>query len=114
MNKITEQQKNFATLWNLITAHPTYRVVPMVDHHVVASDEYDWWVATWGAPRLEEVCMVEGETFIRSLSEHELIDEAAADYQFHTRCTDAEAKTWAKKAIQAYPWERIIAVSITI
>ena len=41
-------------LFDLIRENPELPIVPMVDTEVVASDEYDWWLAKWGRAEITE------------------------------------------------------------
>lgn len=110
---LEEQKENFQGLLQLITENPDLPIVPEVNSELVAGDEFDWWIGSWGKASLEEIYTDEERVYIRSRDEETLID-FAFDRLVNEAKTDEEAYELAKKEVEGYDWKKVIAVRIEL
>lgn len=107
------QQENVTKLLELIEENPGLRILPMVDSEIVADDGHMWWVGFFGSASVEEVYPDDERIYIRSEDEESLIDEQY-DNMADDPISDDEALEKAKKIVDGYEWEKVIAVRINL
>lgn len=113
MNKQIEvQQNNLKTLLQLAAENPDLRIVPLVESDIVADDAFAWWSSRWGDASIEEIWNDDERLYIRSDDEEELINEAIENSGYDLLRSDEENEVWGKGVVDAYDWEKIIAVRI--
>lgn len=98
------KNKNIKDLLELVKVNPELKIVPMVETDCVPGDDYSWWVASWGKPAIEEILAVEEIIYIKSKSYEELVENAIRNI----KCSEE----YAKKLVDLYDWEKVIAVRI--
>jgi len=111
--KITKQKEHVSELLNLVGANPDLRIVPMVDTEIVADDGFQWWVASFGKARVEEIYSNDERLYIRSEDEETLIDDLCCDDDTDG-LSDEEIEELAKQKVASYKWEKVIAVRINL
>ena len=105
------QKANVLGLLKLIMENPDLPIVPVVDTELVASDEFAWWIGSWGKASIEEIYQDDERVYIRSRDEEMLIDQAL--YWLEDKAaTEEEAYELAKKEVDGYDWKKVIAVWI--
>jgi len=115
MIKASELQKQrVAKLLELIKDNPELRIVPMVDSEVVASDEFGWWMASFGNPEIEEIYGSDERIYIRSQDEDDLVEELADNLAVRDETSYEQALSVAEDEVNNYDWEKVIAVSIVV
>lgn len=114
MNKdIEQQQENIRTLLELIHENPELRIVPMVETECAADDCCAWWVSSWGKATVEEIYFNDERerVYIKDEDYDSLVDEEY-DKFFGIDIDDETAMKLAREKVDAYPWEKVIAVKI--
>ena len=114
MVKVEKQKANVKELLGLIEQNPDLRIMPMVETEVCASDDFGWWMASWGSISIEEVYVDDERVYIRSLDEDDLIERLVWIDEFIDGLSEDEAIKKAENEVNNYKWERVIAVRITI
>lgn len=107
------QQQNIEGLLELIKANPDLRVIPMVETDCVADDCCAWWVASWGKATVEEIYFNDERerVYIKDEDYDSLVDEEYGKF-FGIDIDDETAMKLAQEKVDAYPWEKVIAVKI--
>lgn len=112
--KIESQQENINNLLDLIRENPDLRIVPMVGTECVPEDCFAWWIASWGKATVEEIYFTTDDerVYIKDEDCDSLVDQEY-DKFFGTDIDDEMALKLAREKVDAYPWEKVIAVNIT-
>lgn len=101
-------------LMKLVEENPTLKVIPIVDSDVVAGDDFQWWTGEFGNPSIDEIYIKDEETYLRSQSEEQLVEEIAATMEFTKDVHEKFAIKQAEKEVSGFPWEKVITIKITV
>ncbi|MCC7571110.1 hypothetical protein KO465_07285 [Candidatus Micrarchaeota archaeon] len=111
MTEMELQQQNIKHLLELVQQYPNLRIVPMVETECVAGDCCAWWIASWGEAAIEEIYLKDERVYIKDQDHDSLVDEEY-DKFFGTDTDDETAMKLAQEKVNAYDWEKVIAVKI--
>lgn len=114
MAKVEKQKEKVNELLELIKENPDLRIMPMVDTEVVASDDWAWWMASWGSASIEEVYSPDDRCYIRSKDEDELVEQLVWNEEFINGLSEEQAIKKAENEVKKYAWEKVIAVQIVL
>jgi len=109
------QQENIKKFIELVQANPDLRIMPMVDTECISSDDFSYWIASWGMPEINEIWCYEGgeRMYSKSNDYDELVEEAMDEIVREGSCSDeVNLDILAKAKVDAYEWEKVITVSI--
>lgn len=112
---ITEKEKkNRDELFRLMQENPELPVVPMVDSEIVADNDYNYWMGSWGNSRVEEYVLGNEHLHFREDDDWDDIERTLTDgflsYDDFEIMPDEEAKS----EYAALPWIKAIIVNIDL
>lgn len=112
---ITEKEKNNRDeLFRLMQESPELPVVPMVDSEIVADNDYNYWMGSWGNSRVEEYVLGNERLHFREDDDWANIERTLTDgflsYDDFEIMPDEEAKS----EYAALPWIKAIIVNIDL
>lgn len=105
-----KQQENIKHLLNLIQENPDLEIFPMVNADCVPSDDFGWWMATWGKATIDEYWLNDERCYIRSTDEDELFDNYYDEVEYD--CSDEEANKIAQERLNKITWTKVICIKI--
>lgn len=103
------QQENVKSLLELVQANPDLRIIPLVDSECVPSDDYGYWVASWGKPEIDDIWADDEKIYCKSTDYDDLVDRAMDDIQVDD---EHQLGILAKAKVDGYEWEKVIVVKI--
>lgn len=117
MKKAIEiQQENLNKLIRLMKENPELRVIPMVDQEVVNSDDYCYWAASFGEPRIDYIWGDDERIYFKD-DEEDLIEkkrDSMVDEEEFKNFTDEEFDKYAEDYVENLEWEKIITLNIEL
>ncbi len=109
--KRAKEQESVKHLLQLIQENPELEIMPMVDTECVPSDDFGWWMASWGKVEIEEYWQDDERCYIKSTDEDELFDRFYDEIP-ENEFTDKEAEQLAQNKLDQLPWIKAICVQI--
>lgn len=108
--------KKHETLIDLIKENPELNVVPMVDHEVVAGDDFAYWLASWGKASIDEYCVNDERVYIKSKDDMQFEIDNICDVlrDDHPSYSEEKIERIAKAEVANWPWRRAIIVWIEV
>lgn len=113
--KLEKQKSKTDDLLKLIKENPDLEIVPMVDTDCVASDDFSWWIASWGSATIEEIYNHEERCYVRS-SDEDYVGELIFDRLElnNPSWSDSYLEEQTEKELKEVEWEKVIAVKINL
>lgn len=115
MNVTKTTQENFKNLIQLIGEHPDLPVLPMVDGEITESDEYGYYMASFGSAYLDEYIVCKryawlGQVFFKSDDDvFDVLEKFLTDEEFEKL---PESEEGCKEVYNSLPWTKAIIVYI--
>lgn len=113
--EIVIQQENVKELMKLASENPDYKIIPMVDIDVCASDDYNYWAGSFGKPRIDEYYVNDERIYFKRDDFEDLVQEYIDGLDEETLSKfydDAELEKHAEEHIENLGWEKVILVYI--
>lgn len=105
------QQEKAKHLFNLIKENPELEIMPMVNSEIVVSDDWSYWVGSWGDAEVDEYWCNDERIYFRSQDEDELTENVMCD-EIDENIDDKEAERLAEEIVKNYNWKKAIVVKI--
>lgn len=103
-------------LLKLIAENPDLPIVPMVEHDIVADDDYTWWMGTWGICEIDYIYNGEEAVHFKSDDEESVLCDMVGCEYYQTPdgrdICDLTDEEW-NDLYQSIPWQKCIVVYIT-
>lgn len=107
-NDIKIQNSNMQELLKLVHMNPELEIVPMVAYEVCSSDDFSYWMGSWGEAQVDEYWSDDERIYFRSKDEDRLVDEEMDNGDSNMSKEDA------KKLVDGYAWTKCISVRIEL
>ena len=115
MKAIKKQNENIEKLLQLKKENPYLQIIPMVHFEVCASDDYSFWMGSWGEPRIDEVYFTEEYIYFKSKSYSQLFDDVFDIIEEdNPTMSISEIDKKAEEVVNNYKWEKCIVVYIDL
>lgn len=109
---------NVKEFLELVKENPDLPILPFVDYEVVPSDDYHWWLGSFGSARLGKCVDFAAHGSERVFTDHDqddieeyIADELCDDVDC-VNMTDEEIEKLAHEKAEALPWQKAILVYI--
>ncbi|GAA0491169.1 hypothetical protein GCM10008986_16550 [Salinibacillus aidingensis] len=115
MKRIEKRKSNIDELLELIRENPDLEIVPMVDTDIIGSDDFAWWVASWGSASIEEIYNHDERCYVRSKDEDEVGELIFDRLEMNNPSwSDSYLQEQTDKELAEVEWEKVIAVRINL
>lgn len=112
MEKVIDiQEKNLDTLFELIKQNPNLPIVPMVNYEIVADDCATYWMASWGAARIDSYILKNDRIWYLSDGKEEIFENL---FEFPVDFPKEQEEQFMEDAVSSLPWTRAIMVKIEL
>ena len=113
-----KKQKNINDLLKLIKENPELPILPIVDSEIVASDDSNYFVGSWGESRIDYYWCDDERIYSKENDFEELVEDIINtdnnyDEEFG-KLNDEEKEKLAEKIVEEYNWIKCIFVSINL
>lgn len=116
MKKAIEiQQENAKTLFELIKENPDLPIVPMVATEIAASDDYSYWMGSWGKAEIDSYTCYDNHMVYLSDGVNDIFDDVFDDsLEMPDGLTEEEQDKFIEDAVMGLDWTKAIIVRIEL
>ena len=111
---LDNQQENVKELMQLIQENPGLEIVPMVEFEVCGSDDFHWWMGSWGKCKVDEYWSDDERIYFKFEDEGSLVEKEIDYGHWNEEMTDDEIREAAEKKVNGYNWVKCICVRIEL
>jgi len=112
------QQEIIIKLLQLINENPKLPIVPMVDLEVCCSEDYSYWMGSWGEARIDHYWSDDERIYFKENDFEDLVQQIIDndnnyDDDFE-KLSYEEKEKLANEIVEEYDWVKCITVSIDV